>query len=67
MSKKKFNLVEAGAMGRDIYNSLVDGITILKPVKGRLFIEVELDIEDKGFGDDYDSKAKLIIEVDLEE
>lgn len=57
-----------GRIGRDIYQEIVKGITVLRPVSGRIYVEVLLDIEDnKLFGDDEARRSKLIIEIALHE
>ena len=66
--KPSFNIEDSGKLGREIYNNLVNGITVLRPVSGKLYIEVELELQDDNlFKDDELRKSKLIIEVNLEE
>ena len=68
MTKSKFKVSEAGAMGREIYNNLVKGLDVLVPTSGRIFVQVDLEIEDENlFKDDESRKSKLIIEVNLKE
>lgn len=71
VSKKKkensFQISDAGNLGRDIYNSLVTGIELLTPVSGRIYVEVNLEIQDENvFKDDELRSSKLIIEIQLD-
>ena len=57
---------EAGRIAKDITNDLILGIKDLVPIKGRVHIEIDLSISDQNvIKDDYERKAKLIIELDL--
>jgi hypothetical protein len=68
-SKKKelaIDIGQAGNYGRDIYNGIVNGLDLLEPVDGRIFVEVDLMLSDNNlFKDDELRKAKLVIEVKL--
>lgn len=65
--KNKYKVEDVGKMGRELYNQLVVGIETLKPTSGRIFIEVQLEIQDDHiFKDDETRSSKLIIEVFLE-
>ena len=67
-AKEKYSISDAGALGRNILNDIVGNITGLKPVSGRIHIEVDISIEDKRwFGDDKEHRSKLIIEVEMKE
>ena len=58
---------QAGAMAKDITNDLVTGIKELVPVKGRVHVEINLEVSDQNvFKDDHSRSSKLIIELDLE-
>jgi hypothetical protein len=66
--KDTFEVKEAGAVGRDIYNNIVTGLTQLTPISGRIQIEVKMKLKDDNvFKDDELREAKLLIEVDLGE
>ena len=64
--KSSLNISETGNMGKKIFNDIVSGIQTLKPSGGRIYIEVNLEVQDQNlFKDDEIRKSKLIIEVDL--
>lgn len=63
-----FKIEEAGVMGRNIFNDIINGIQNLKPTSGRIYVEVDLLIKDDNiFKDDERRTSKLIIEVALSE
>lgn len=64
--KSTLNVTETGKMGQKIFNDVVNGIADLKPTKGRILIEVNLEVQDENlFKDDEVRRSKLIIEVEL--
>ena len=64
--KSTLNISETGKMGQKIFNDVVNGIADLKPIKGKITIEVFLEVQDENlFKDDETRRSKLIIEVDL--
>jgi len=66
-AREKYSISNAGALGRNILNDIVNNITGLTPISGRIHIEVDIGIEDKRwFGDDTEHRSKLIIEVGLD-
>ena len=69
MSKKKiFDVSEIGALGKKIFNDIGKNILDLKAVKGKISIEINLEVEDENvFKDDQTRKAILKIEIDLKE
>lgn len=67
--KKKdpaFKISDAGALGRDILVDIAKGVEDLVAVSGRIYVEINLKIEDENlFKDDEVRNSKLIVEVDL--
>lgn len=62
-----FSIDQAGETGKKVFNDIVNGVTDLVPVKGRIYVEINLLIEDENlFKDDERRTSKLVIEVDLE-
>jgi hypothetical protein len=63
-----FKVEDVGKMGQGIFADIVKGVGDLVPINGRIYIEVDLEIEDENvFKDDELRKSKLIIEVNLEQ
>ena len=66
--RDKYSIANAGALGRNILNDIISSVTGLKPVSGRIHIEVDIGIEDnRWFGDDEERRSKLVIEVEMKE
>ena len=67
--KKKepaFKINEAGQISKKVFEDIAKGVTSLKPVSGRIYVEVNLSIEDESiFRDDEIRQSKLIVEVNL--
>ncbi len=64
--KPAIKISDAGGMGRDILNDIVNGVTGLTPIGGRIYVEINLEIEDEHLlKDDQSRSAKLIVEVEM--
>ena len=62
-----FSIKNAGTIGQEIFEDIVKGVGGLVPVSGRIYLEIDLEIEDDDlFGDDELRRSKLIVEVALE-
>ena len=61
------NIEEAGNLARAVTNDLIMGIKQLVPIKGRVYIEINLEIKDENvIQDDHSRSSKIVIELDLE-
>lgn len=64
---RTLTVAQTGQLAKDITNDLVCGILDLVAVKGKIFIEIDLEVIDNNvFKDDQRRKSKLIINLDLE-
>lgn len=65
--KETLKISETGKIGKQIFNDIVSGIADLKAVKGRVYVEVNLEVQDEHiFKDDEIRKSKLVVEIELE-
>ena len=66
VSRPSFKIADAGKMGREIYNEIVNNISKLVPISGRITVEIDLLIKDDNvFKDDERRTSKLVIEIEL--